>query len=78
MNALLADLLQVLKLERLEIDLFRGQSRKLVGGRVFGGQVLGQALAAFAVAHHLNPAKKVPLQYTTTSPIMHKRLGVPD
>jgi thioredoxin reductase (NADPH) len=34
------------------------------------------ALAAFAVAHHLNPAKKVPLQYTTTSPIMHKRLGV--
>lgn len=46
MNPLLKDLLQVLKLERLEIDLFRGQSRKLVGGRVFGGQVLGQALAA--------------------------------
>jgi thioredoxin reductase (NADPH) len=36
------------------------------------------ALAAFAVASHLNPAKKVPLQYTTTSPIMHKRLGVGD
>ena len=36
------------------------------------------ALAAFAVARHLNPAKKIPLQYTTTSPIMHKRLGVPD
>ena len=36
------------------------------------------ALAAFAVAAHLNPAKKVHLQYTTTSPIMHKRLGVPD
>jgi thioredoxin reductase (NADPH) len=34
------------------------------------------ALAAFAVASHLNPAKKVPLQYTTTSPIMHKRLGL--
>lgn len=34
------------------------------------------ALAAFAIASHLNPAKKVPLQYTTTSPIMHKRLGV--
>lgn len=46
MNELLKDLLQVLKLERLEIDLFRGQSRKLVDGRVFGGQVLGQALAA--------------------------------
>ncbi len=36
------------------------------------------ALAAFAVAAHLNPAKKVALQYTTTSPIMHKRLGVAD
>jgi thioredoxin reductase (NADPH) len=36
------------------------------------------ALAAFAVAAHLNPAKKVNLQYTTTSPIMHKRLGVAD
>jgi thioredoxin reductase (NADPH) len=34
------------------------------------------ALAAFAVASHLNPAKKIPLQYTTTSPIMQKRLGV--
>jgi thioredoxin reductase (NADPH) len=34
------------------------------------------ALAAFAVAAHINPAKKIPLQYTTTSPIMHKRLGV--
>jgi thioredoxin reductase (NADPH) len=36
------------------------------------------ALAAFAIAAHLNPTKKVHLQYTTTSPIMHKRLGVPD
>jgi thioredoxin reductase (NADPH) len=36
------------------------------------------ALAAFAVAAHLNPAKKIHLQYTTTSPVMHKRLGVPD
>jgi acyl-CoA thioesterase-2 len=45
-NPLLVDLLQVLRLERLEIDLFRGQSRRLSGGRVFGGQVLGQALAA--------------------------------
>lgn len=36
------------------------------------------ALAAFGVAAHLNPAKKVALQYTTTSPIMHKRLGIAD
>ena len=34
------------------------------------------ALAAFAIAEHLNPARKVHLQYTTTSPIMQKRLGV--
>jgi thioredoxin reductase (NADPH) len=34
------------------------------------------ALAAFAIAERLNPAKKVHLQYTTTSPIMQKRLGV--
>ena len=34
------------------------------------------ALAAFAIQHHLHPEKKQFLQYTTTSPIMHKRLGV--
>jgi thioredoxin reductase (NADPH) len=34
------------------------------------------ALAAFAIAEHINPAKKVHLQYTTTSPIMQRRLGV--
>ncbi len=34
------------------------------------------ALAAFAIAEQLNPAKKVHLQYTTTSPIMQRRLGV--
>jgi thioredoxin reductase (NADPH) len=34
------------------------------------------ALAAFAVKHYLEPDKKIPLQYTTTSPAMHKRLGV--
>jgi thioredoxin reductase (NADPH) len=36
------------------------------------------ALAAFGVQHYLYPAKKQFLQYTTTSPIMHQRLGVPD
>lgn len=34
------------------------------------------ALAAFAIQHHLFPDKKQHLQYTTTSPIMQKRLGV--
>jgi len=36
------------------------------------------ALAAFAVQKHLDPDKRVFLQYTTTSPIMHKRLGLKD
>ena len=34
------------------------------------------ALAAFAIKARLNPNEKVFLQYTTTSPIMHERLGV--
>ncbi len=34
------------------------------------------ALTAFAIQHHLNPDKRQFLQYTTTSPIMQKRLGV--
>jgi thioredoxin reductase (NADPH) len=36
------------------------------------------ALAAFAIKEQLQPDKKVHLQYTTTSPIMHQRLGVDD
>ena len=34
------------------------------------------ALAAFAVQAHIHPDQKVRLQYTTTSPLMHKRLGL--
>ncbi len=36
------------------------------------------ALAAFAAKERLDPGKKAHLQYTTTSPLMHKRLGVED
>ena len=36
------------------------------------------ALAAFAAKAIIEPGKKVNLQYTTTSPLMHKRLGVED
>ena len=36
------------------------------------------ALAAFAIKERLQPGKKVHLQYTTTSPVMHERLGVDD
>lgn len=42
----LADLLQQFQLERLEVNLFRGQSRDTGSPQVFGGQVLGQALMA--------------------------------
>src|SRR6056297_749517 len=49
MDAVLADLLQLLKLERIEGNIFRGDSRDNVSAQVFGGQVLGQALSA---AHH--------------------------
>ncbi|MGB0955088.1 MAG: NAD(P)/FAD-dependent oxidoreductase [Panacagrimonas sp.] len=34
------------------------------------------ALAAFAIKHQLYPDQKINLQYTTTSPAMHKKLGV--
>jgi acyl-CoA thioesterase II len=43
---LLEDLVKVMTLERLEKDLFRGESRDIGSPQVFGGQVLGQALAA--------------------------------
>jgi acyl-CoA thioesterase-2 len=46
MNQLLEDLVKVLTLERLEINLFRGQSRDIGSRQVFGGQVLGQGLMA--------------------------------
>jgi thioredoxin reductase (NADPH) len=36
------------------------------------------ALAAFAIKARIEPDKKVHLQYTTTSPIMHQRLNVKD
>lgn len=36
------------------------------------------ALAAFAIKQRLEPDKKVHMQYTTTSPLMHKRLGLDD
>jgi acyl-CoA thioesterase-2 len=47
-STVLGDLLELLKLERIEVDLFRGQSQDLGWGNVFGGQVVGQALSAAA------------------------------
>jgi acyl-CoA thioesterase-2 len=46
MHPMLADLLRLLELERIEDNIFRGESRDIGSPRVFGGQVLGQALTA--------------------------------
>ena len=42
----LEELLTLLKLEKIEANIFRGQSQDLGFGNVYGGQVLGQALSA--------------------------------
>ncbi len=46
LNETLNALIRQLDLEPLEVNLFRGQSRDMGGPRVFGGQVIGQALVA--------------------------------
>jgi len=46
MHKILDELVTLLALERIEENLFRGQSQDLGWGTVFGGQVLGQALSA--------------------------------
>ncbi len=48
MSKVLEQLVDLLALEQIEINLFRGQSQDLGWGQVFGGQVLGQALSAAA------------------------------
>ena len=46
MAATVAQLIDILTLERIEDDIFRGRSPETTRQRVFGGQVLGQALMA--------------------------------
>jgi acyl-CoA thioesterase-2 len=46
MHPVLEDLLTLLRLERIEDNIFRGDSRDIGSAQVFGGQVLGQALSA--------------------------------
>src|SRR5688500_17530354 len=46
MASAVQDLLTTLDLEPLEVNLFRGRSPQTTLQRVFGGQVIGQALAA--------------------------------
>ena len=46
MTTAVQDLLNILDLEPLEVNLFRGRSPQVGWQRVFGGQVIGQALVA--------------------------------
>ena len=57
MTRLLAALLRLLELERLERNLFRGESRDIGSPQVFGGQVLGQALMAASAMVEPLPAR---------------------
>jgi thioredoxin reductase (NADPH) len=53
-----------------DINTYPGKKKLILSG------FHESALAAFGVREYLQPGEKVHLQYTTTSPIMHKRLGV--
>jgi acyl-CoA thioesterase-2 len=46
MSTAVEQLLSILDLEPLEVNLFRGRSPQVGWQRVFGGQVIGQALVA--------------------------------
>ena len=46
MSKSLIDLISILDLEPIEVNMFRGNSPKTSWQRVFGGQVIGQALVA--------------------------------
>ncbi len=46
MHPVLKDLIGLLALERIEDNIFRGDSRDIGSPQVFGGQVVGQALSA--------------------------------
>lgn len=46
MSDKLTELLHLLKLEQIEVGLYRGQSENLGLPQVYGGQVIGQALSA--------------------------------
>jgi len=55
-----------------DINFYPGKKKLILSG------FHEAALAAFAIKQQLEPNKKVHLQYTTTSSVMHERLGVKD
>ena len=67
-----SELIDLLSLERLEHDLFRGQSRDIGTRYVFGGQVLGQALsAAQATMTHPRPAHSLHAYFLRAGDVDH-------
>lgn len=57
MATVLDELIKLLSLERIEENLYRGQSQDLGWGTVYGGQVVGQAL--FAAMSTVPPDRQV-------------------
>jgi len=55
-----------------DINFYPGKKKLILSG------FHEAALAAFAAKERIEPEKKVRLQYTTTSPLMHERLGISD
>ena len=53
-----------------DINFYPGKKKLILSG------FHEAALAAFAIKHRLSPNEKIHLQYTTTSPAVHKKLGV--
>ncbi|MEJ2129473.1 MAG: NAD(P)/FAD-dependent oxidoreductase [Woeseiaceae bacterium] len=55
-----------------DINFYPGKKKLILSG------FHEAALAAFAAKERIEPDKKARLQYTTTSPLMHERLGIKD
>ena len=73
MSEAVKNLLSILDLEQLEQNLYRGQSPNVGWQRVFGGQVIGQALVA--AQRTIEEHRKVLLEML---PQMTWREGPPD
>ena len=54
--SIVKELLNILELEPLEVNIYRGRNRDLGSGRVFGGQVFAQALVA--ARHTVEPGRE--------------------
>src|SRR3546814_12878222 len=82
MNRILKDLVNLLNLETLEANLFRGETRDLGGKSVFGGQVIGQALAAVSQTVADGAPHSLPAYFlrpaTTPRPLVHEGARIRD